>query len=1341
MLKDIQDLTTPGIVKGLNTQYNVLSIQKEQSPNMMNVIVNFDGSIEKRLGSNTMNSAKISGNVGAAFNPAGTGTAALITMIGAWWNLNELNGNRSEEFNNLTLGANSGTGYETGVRNQAAYFIASSNQSLSRATSPYLVASDSSFSISAWIYMNSTAGSLGLPIAAKRSSATDAPGNITVDTADVLVLGMNELGSSFVDSSTANKKTVTPNGNVTQLNMPSGISSSTAGFFNGTTDYVVVPDSADWDFGTGDYDVEFYVNFNANQSCYLIDRNNGGVHAFQIRYSDSSGILITEADTNVITYAWTPTLRTWYKIKVSRDSSPSQVTTLYIDDVSKDTYTGAAKNVSDSSDLAIGGTTYFSGWMKNLKIDKAGSTVLEMKFDTLASSPLCPALYFDGSSSLTVADSADWDFGTDDFYIEFYACPSSVSGINYFLDRDDGNEWRVYWNNSDSKFYIDALGNSYASSAFALTANHWVKVKVARVSGTVTFYVDDAPMGTASVSDDITGTDELHIGNTHGAAGPYTGYLREIIIDKNGTQVLYIKGNENNGETSFTDTTGKTVVNPSSATVIKYTEDYRSCIFTDEQGKLPYPKGSAKVDFFCIGEGVGYFDGTNSSLTVPTDGGDFGFGTSDFTEEFFIRWNSIANSCLIDGGYGSNKGVSTFLDSGTSIGVYSNGVSKAAATWTPSTNTWWHLAVVRSGSILRIYRNGTDITTSGGTDSTSITDNNITVGNYSTIWTSSLMDNLRVSKGIPRYVTTFNPPSYPGSNITQFEYSFYVNSSQIAQFDVSSSGLIAEGSVMATSMGALSTATWYNVVSYYHIDSQYLGITVDAIQTTTAPYTLGITSGISDFYLGSYQGNTGATFDGRIDMVGVWNARLISSQLADLYNSGTGNYYQEAFEAYPWACFDFGASSIRWLTCSHGTGVFASSDLGVSWTAIATDRSATYQYLERSKNVLIMTSDAYDEPLYWAGSGGTYSSIIGAYTPHCKYSVNFNGFLILLNSTTAKRSFNYIDENLQLTSTGWLNFDLPSSADDEITCCFILRRYLYVSTRYKIFRVSYVGGNPDWQYVEVKNWGFMPRTAKKVVITNNQPGMGFYYSIGEVVIGMTFDRKIRIFDGSGDQIISNNVEFDNGECEFALDNIAYGGSGPVISFAEVDGNKNVYKLCLAIGKDSTQTTHFLNYDGRSMALYPFSNMNFNCMCMAESANQRYLMAFDRSGWCHMMDSGNLDGNTTPINEYFDSPIIYNKTPSQSSKGYKTDLFFSNTTSGTLYYHDRVDLNNSYSLKRKFAITGSMNKVLHYESIDTPETYNTYQFRITTSAGTENPWILQRYDHFTKGLGIGINSYD
>lgn len=744
-----------------------------------------------------------------------------------------------------------------------------------------------------------------------------------------------------------------------------------------------------------------------------------------------------------------------------------------------------------------------------------------------------------------------------------------------------------------------------------------------------------------------------------------------------------------------------------------------------------------------FGTASGLFDGVAADLTIA-DSADWDW-PGDYTVEAWVRWNDLT---------GSQTVISRIFNDGTAFALRSDGttfyvmhnvnetiVSETISNCGFQINTWYHLAVTRSGSNVRFFVDGIQ-KGSTGTSSTDLTFNTqIVIG--ARIYTSGAegnfkgwIDEIRVSKGIARWTSNFTPSTSAYSNTPQsdYEYKVFVDTDNQLMFTVSSSGTATNGSVKATSIGALDTSTWYNWVVYYSA-TNFLGISVN-LSLTTAAYTNGIRVGSGNFYVGSESDQN--CFNGRMDDIGRWTRMISSQEISDLYNVGSGNTYQPSYNNYPWAAFDFGASALRWLTASVGTGVYASSDLGINWVTIATDRSATYQYLDRSKNVLIMTSESYDKPLYWAGSAGTYAQIIGTSTPLAKYSINFQGYLILLNSLGNKRRFHYLDENVQLSSTAWLNFDIPSSADDEITNAFILRRYMYVSTRYKIYRISYVGGNPDWQYVEVKNWGFIPRTCKKIVITNNQPGVGFYYSIGEVVVGLTYDRKLRIFDGSGDQIVSNSVEKDNKLCDFALEKISYVGSGPIASFAEVEPNQNVYKLVLAIGSESQQTTHMLNYDGRSMSLYPYANMKFNCMCMAESANQRYLMAFDRSGYCHLMDSGNLDGNTTLINDYLDSPFMFDKTPSQSSKGHQTDMFFSSTKAGRILYQDRIDFSNSFSNRKSFVVNGTDGKLIHYEKVDIPETYNSYQFKLTSSSSTSDPWRLQRYDHFLQGLGIGKN---
>lgn len=437
-----------------------------------------------------------------------------------------------------------------------------------------------------------------------------------------------------------------------------------------------------------------------------------------------------------------------------------------------------------------------------------------------------------------------------------------------------------------------------------------------------------------------------------------------------------------------------------------------------------------------------------------------------------------------------------------------------------------------------------------------------------------------------------------------------------------------------------------------------------------------------------------------------------------------------------WASFDFGsgASSPRWFVVAAGTALWASSDLGVSFVRIASSRTATYQYLERSKNILISTTDAYDPVLYWAGSAATFALTLNVSAPLAKYSINFQGFLILLNSNTRKRGFFYEDENSQITGgfngvlTSGGSFDMPSSDDDEVTSAFILRRNLYVSTRYKLFQVTYVGGNPDWSYKEIKSWGFVPRTVDNLVIGE----------VGEIAVGQSWDRRLRFFDGSEDKIGSDNVEADNGMCDFAMSKISFAGSGLVTNFGVTDQNRQVYKLCTVIGQDSRETTHFLNLDGRKTSFYPSFNNNikYMSMAMAESGNRRYLLAVDQSGWVHMMDSGNLDRNTYVINEVYDSSFIYDKAPSQISKGHEMHLFLKANSCGNISYFDRSDFSSSFKLRQVIKVRSDGTLLQHFESINIPVSHNTYQFRLSSSSGTKVPWRMNRFDYFLDGGNIG-----
>ena len=597
------------------------------------------------------------------------------------------------------------------------------------------------------------------------------------------------------------------------------------------------------------------------------------------------------------------------------------------------------------------------------------------------------------------------------------------------------------------------------------------------------------------------------------------------------------------------------------------------------------------------------------------------------------------------------------------------------------------------------------------------------------------MDEIRISKGIARWTSGSFPVPTSQYAVQFYEYWLYVNTNNKATFRVSSTGSNQTATVESTSFGALNTSTWYNLVAW-HSNNSHIGISVN-LNTTTAPYVGGVSTGLASFVLGAMSngaaGQTNYFFDGRIDETAFWKKYLSTQEKLDLYGGGSGNTFTPGASGFGWGIFDFGATNIRWLTVAVGTGLVASSNLGTTFVTINSGftRTQVYQYFERSKNVLIATSDAFDSPVYWAGSAGTFAQTLAPNSaPGVKYSINYNGFLLLLNAANAPRTAYYANENTQLTDPWTNNFTLPSSADDEITAAFILYRYLYISTRYKLFRVAFAGGNPDWLFLKVKDWGFVPRTAKLVTIKGNQ-----------VVVGLDWQRRLRIFDGFDDMFVSDNVENDNGYCDFSMSKISYAGSGLLVSNAEFNVKEQEYRLNVAIGLNSSQTTHAVCLNGRTLAMYPYQNQQYQAICMAESNNQQHLMAVDRSGFVYILDSGNMDV-AVPINEVYDSPILFQQSPTQVQKSQQLNLYFQVDSCGTINYRDRADMSTIWNAYKPLAdrngntqITGNETYLQALRTVDLPGTYNTYQFSIG-STGSANPWKLTHWEFLQASHGIG-----
>ena len=464
-------------------------------------------------------------------------------------------------------------------------------------------------------------------------------------------------------------------------------------------------------------------------------------------------------------------------------------------------------------------------------------------------------------------------------------------------------------------------------------------------------------------------------------------------------------------------------------------------------------------------------------------------------------------------------------------------------------------------------------------------------------------------------------------------------------------------------------------------------------------------------------GQSPACIDVDFNEDGSLNKRLGTSTMNTTVLESTAGY----------GMFDFKINitpQARRLICSAGTGIYYSTNVGRTFSIIHTSRAAVLNHFSLIDNYVVNTNRNYQTPLYWAGSTGVNFSTIADVVPLCKYSIYHQGYFILLNETNNPLSMYYVIKDSMFNGP-YSTFKFLTEKNDEIIGAFILNNILFISTKYKIFRLTYnSGGNPDWIYSEVRNFGFTPLSFKKILIPN----------VGEVIIGLDWDKKIRIFNGSTDEIISTHIQRNNTLTPFYLDNINIDYIDT--SWAEDDKQAQLYRLYVPYGTSPT-ITHCLVYDYRIGAFYPYQTQAYQSGILAEgTARDLHMLACDYNGRIHQVDSGNTDAGTA-INEYYFSPLLYNQTPTRVSKFQQVDLYFSVSSSGTLYFEDRNQFSNVWSLRKTFTLGSAISSTIIRQSIDIPENMNVYQFKVSSSANKADSWQLNIVDYTHTVAGVGV----
>jgi len=204
-----------------------------------------------------------------------------------------------------------------------------------------------------------------------------------------------------------------------------------------------------------------------------------------------------------------------------------------------------------------------------------------------------------------------------------------------------------------------------------------------------------------------------------------------------------------------------------------------STTFTDESGKTWTASGNAQISTAqsVFGGASGQFDGTGDYITTPDSADwqlDSGSNANEWTIDFRIRFNGDPGTAAV--GFmqqyvDANNRCNIRLDGNALyFAVRSGGtiIVNVSNAWNPATATWYHLAIVKQGTTgYKMFVDGSQIgTTQTDTDVIPSWTGTFQVGRYSSDgsthgYLNGWIDELRISKGIARWINNFTPPAYP----------------------------------------------------------------------------------------------------------------------------------------------------------------------------------------------------------------------------------------------------------------------------------------------------------------------------------------------------------------------------------------------------------------------------------------------------------------------------------------------------------------------------------------------------------------------------------------------------
>lgn len=293
-----------------------------------------------------------------------------------------------------------------------------------------------------------------------------------------------------------------------------------------------------------------------------------------------------------------------------------------------------------------------------------------------------------------------------------------------------------------------------------------------------------------------------------------------------------------------------------------------------------------------------------------------------------------------------------------------------------------------------------------------------------------------------------------------------------------------------------------------------------------------------------------------------------------------------------------------------GSNIYKMDNYDGNWdilqTGIASNITSEFDtFTSTAGNILLHCTHNNDPLHYWAGSDTTMTSVTSSGAPAPKYIKVWQNHVWAagIAANPSRLRYSNVATYSEWQTDGIDNYDdnFQTRDGDYITGLGVLRGNLYVFKRHSIFRVTYLGGTPLINVLQVVD--DVGAVSSKTICEGaiSITGDNGVTSIKEVLMFLTADKQVVAFDGSTIYPLTDQVAQDNFYSPISMQtlNDAALSEAHAIYYSPEDSY-----ILFAANSSYNTATHAIVINTKTRGIYTWDNMAFRSSTVRITENNQ-----------------------------------------------------------------------------------------------------------------------------------------